>query len=383
MKKIKILHIITSIDNGGAENHLIDLILDQVKIYDIYLIYFKGNNYHANQLKKNNVNLFKINFSNKNIFSFCINFFNVLKIFKKVNPQIVHCHLWISEVYGILFKLFFNNRFSLIITKHLDSLIFEASLGQKRFFSGFYVEKIIIRYVDHLIFISESVKNYFINKFEINKKKYSIVKYGINFKKFTKLNYSKFCNLKKSLAITKNTYVIGCVARHVEQKNLNFLLKAFSKFTNDNSNIETKLIMIGKGNLTSDLKNLAINLGINNKIVWVSHTNNVNLYFKLFNVYCICSKYEGFGLVLLEALAFGLPIVATKSGSFPEIVINNRNGYLVDQNNIDNFSHRIKDSLRLIKTNNFKKKQQNYLNNNFSLKKVFLNTDKIYKLNIK
>jgi glycosyltransferase involved in cell wall biosynthesis len=383
VKKIKILHIITSIDNGGAENHVVDLILDQVKIYDIYLIYFKGNDYHANQLKKNNVIVFKINFLKINFFIFFINFIKVLKIFKKINPQIVHCHLWISEIYGMLLKFFSNNYFSLIITKHLDSLILEASLGQKRFFSGFYIEKIIIRYADHLIFISESVRNYFISKFYINKKKYSIVKYGINSKKFTKLNCNKFYNLKKSLAITKNTYVIGCVARHVEQKNLNFLLKAFAKFTNDNSNIETKLIMIGKGNLTSDLKNLAINLGINNKIVWVSHTNNVNLYFKLFNVYCICSKYEGFGLVLLEALAFGLPIVATKSGSFPEIVINNRNGYLVDQNNIDNFSHRIKDSLRLIKTNNFKKKQQNYLNNNFSLKKVFLNTDKIYKLNIK
>jgi glycosyltransferase EpsD len=189
--------------------------------------------------------------------------------------------------------------------------------------------------------------------------------------------------LKKKLGIKKGTYIVGCVSRHVEQKNLNLLLNAFAKFTNDNSNIETKLILIGKGYLTFDLKNLAINLGINNKIVWVSHTNNINLYFKLFNVFCICSKYEGFGLVLLEALAFGLPIVATKSGSFPEIVINNRNGYLVDRNNIDNFSYRIKDSLRLIKTSNFKEKQQKYLNNNFSLKKVFLDTEKIYKLNIK
>jgi glycosyltransferase involved in cell wall biosynthesis len=382
MKK-KILHIITSIDNGGAENHLIDLILEQVKIYDVYLVYFKGDDYHFNKLKKIKVNVLKINYIKSTFFLFFINFFKLFKFFKKINPQIVHCHLWISEIYGLLLKLFSKNHFSLIITKHLDSLIFEASFGQNKFFNGVYMEKIIIKYSDHLIFISKSVRNYFINKIYINKKKYSIVKYGINSKKFTKLNYNKFYNLKKKLGIKKGTYIVGCVSRHVEQKNLNLLLNAFAKFTNDNSNIETKLILIGKGYLTFDLKNLAINLGINNKIVWVSHTNNINLYFKLFNVFCICSKYEGFGLVLLEALAFGLPIVATKSGSFPEIVINNRNGYLVDRNNIDNFSYRIKDSLRLIKTNNFKEKQQKYLNNNFSLKKVFLNTEKIYKLNIK
>jgi len=118
MKK-KILHIITSIDNGGAENHLAQLILDQVKTYDVYLIYFKGNNYHRKILENNRVRVFKINFFKRNMLLFILNFYKVIKIYKKINPQIVHCHLWISEIYGILLKLIYKKKIALIISKHL------------------------------------------------------------------------------------------------------------------------------------------------------------------------------------------------------------------------------------------------------------------------
>jgi pantothenate kinase len=73
MIKKKILHIITSIDNGGAENHLYDLISQQVKIYDVFLIYFKGSNYHRNNLLQKGVKIFKVNLINKNILLFAIN----------------------------------------------------------------------------------------------------------------------------------------------------------------------------------------------------------------------------------------------------------------------------------------------------------------------
>lgn len=378
--KNKILHIITSIDNGGAENHLKELILSQVNIYSVFLIYFKGNNYHRQDLEKNGVKIFKLNFINKNIFLFILNFFKLVRIYKKINPEIIHCHLWLSEIYGILLKIFFIKKFKLIITKHLDSYIFEASFGRRQFFNGILFEKFIIKYSDHMIFISKSVKNYFLKNIYLGKKKFSVIYYGIDFRKFRKLDLKKSSALSKKVQVYKNTKIIGCVARHVEQKNIDMLIKSYAKFSKDNPQITSKLIIIGRGSLTNNLKTLAGQLMINKKIIWVPYTKQINLYYKIFDVFCLTSKYEGFGLVLLEALAFGLPIVATKSGSIPEIIKNKKNGYLVTQNDINKFSHRIKDCLHLAELSNFKKKQINFLKNNFSLDEVFLKTEKVYKL---
>jgi glycosyltransferase involved in cell wall biosynthesis len=377
MIKKKILHIITSIDNGGAENHLYDLISQQVKIYDVFLIYFKGTNYHRNNLVRNGVKIFKVNFSNKNVLSFVIKFLEVLKIYKKIKPEIVHCHLWISELYGLLLKLLYRKSFFLLITKHLDSFIFEGSFGRNFFLKGIFLEKIIFNFSNHIIFISKSVKNFFLQNINIKRQKYSTIYYGVNFDKFSKFKRKESIHLKKKLNIDNNTFILGCVARHVEQKSLDILLKSFSLFVKRNPKIKIKLIMIGKGHLEKDLKQLAKNLSIYKKIIWIRNTNFIQLYYNIFDIFCLTSKYEGFGLVLLESLASGVPILATKSGAIPEIVKNKINGHLVRHGDIENFSRRIPDTLKL-STNTKFKKYLSYMKNLFSLNKVFLATNKVY-----
>ena len=377
MKK-KILHIITSIDNGGAENHLLDLILKQVNIYDVFLIYFKGNNYHLKKLIKSEVKVFKISFLNLSFIKFITNFFKVVKIYKNVKPDIVHCHLWISEIYGSLLKFFYKN-FFFIITKHLDSYIFEGSYGNNKMLNGIFIEKMIFRYSDHVIFISKAVKKYFLKKIKIDTNKFSIIFYGIDIRQIQDFDRKQIPFLKKKFKIDANQYVIGCVARHVKQKALEVVLKSYSMFNKDNPNISSKLIMIGKGDLTSNLKQLAKSLDINDKIIWIPNVKKINVYYKIINVFCLSSEYEGLGRVLLEAMASGLPIVASDRGGIPEIIKNKKNGYLVRHGDILNFSRRIKDSLKLSRSNNFRANQLKNIKNNYSLDKVFLETNKVYK----
>jgi glycosyltransferase involved in cell wall biosynthesis len=376
--KKKILHIITSIDNGGAENHLYDLISKQVNAYDVFLIYFKGTNYHKNDLILKGVKVFKVNFLNKNFFLFLIKFTSVLKIFKDVKPDIVHCHLWISELCGLLLKLIYGKSFLLIVTKHLDSFFLEGSFGTKNFLRGIFLERIIFFYTNHVIFISREVKKFFLKKIYVNKKKYSVIYYGVNLKKFSKCNYKEKIDLKKKLNIDDKTIIIGCVARHVEQKSLDIVIKSFSQYVQQNPKIKAKLIMIGKGHLESELKRLAKDLNITNKIIWIKYTNKINLYFNIFHIFCLSSKYEGLGLVLLEALASGIPVLATRSGAIPEIIKNKKNGYLVKHGDINNFCKRINDTLKLSKKSSFKENLSN-LKDLFSLERVYVTTNKAYR----
>jgi glycosyltransferase involved in cell wall biosynthesis len=377
MKK-KILHLITSVDNGGAENYLYDLISKQLSAYEVYLIYFKGNDHHRNNLIRKGAKVFRISFYSKNIFLFIINFFKVLKIYNKIQPDIIHCHLWISELYGLFLKLIFQKSFFLVITKHLDSFIFEGSFGFRVFIRGVILEKIIFQHANHIIFISKAVKKFFLKKINISKKKYSIIYYGLDFKRFVKLKYKVRKSLKQKLKISNKTFVLGCIARHVEQKSLDIVIKSFSQFLREKPKIKAKLIMIGKGHLENELRQLSKNLNIDNKIIWIRHTNDVNLYFNIFDIFCLSSKYEGFGLVLLESLASGVPVLATRSGAIPEIIKNKKNGYLVKYGDINNFSKRINDTLELSKKMSFKRDLSN-LKNLFSLNRMSVSTDKVYR----
>jgi glycosyltransferase involved in cell wall biosynthesis len=377
--KKKILHIITSIDNGGAENYLVDLIANQIKIYNVFLIYFKGNNYYSKILKDKGVVLFKINFPNKKIIPFFFNFFKLLTIYNKIKPNIVHSHLWLSEIYGLLLKIIFKNEFKFVISKHLDSYIFEGSFGRNIILSGLFLEKIIFKYSDHIIFISNAVKNYFLKKISVKKKKYTVIYYGIDIKQIQVFDNKKILFLRKKFKIDTNQFVIGCVARHVEQKSLDILLRSYSIFNKNNQNIASKLIMIGRGGLTSNLKKLSKSLEINHKIIWIPYVKEINVYYKIFNVLCLSSKYEGLGRVLLEAMASGLPVVASDRGGIPEIIKNKKNGYIVPHGDILNFSKRIKDSLKLSRSKYFRANQLKNIKNNYTLNKVFLETNKVYK----
>jgi glycosyltransferase involved in cell wall biosynthesis len=109
--------------------------------------------------------------------------------------------LWLSEIYGILLKIFFTKKFKLVISKHLDSYIFEASFGRRKFFNGIFIEKIILKYSDHIIFISKSVKNYFFKNIYLKKKKFSIIHYGINIKNFKKFDLKLLSVLLKKYHI--------------------------------------------------------------------------------------------------------------------------------------------------------------------------------------
>jgi glycosyltransferase involved in cell wall biosynthesis len=373
----KILHIINSIDNGGAENHIYDLVLEQIKFHEVFLIYFKGNNFHRYNLIKKGVKVFKVNFYNKNLFFFLLQFLKVLKIYKIIKPDVVHSHLWIAEIYGLFLKLIYKKSFLLVITKHLDSFIAEGSSGRRNYIKGIFLEKIIFHHANHIIFISKAVKNFFLKKINIRKKKYSTIYYGLNFKKFKKLNNKDKINFKKKLNISNKTIVLGCIARHVEQKSLDIILKSFFLFVKENPKIKAKLIMIGRGHLENELRQLAKNLNIYNKIIWIRNTNNVSLYFNIFDIFCLSSKYEGFGLVLLESLASCVPVLATRVGAIPEIIKNKKNGYLVKYGDIKSFSKRINDALLLSKKIAFKRNLFD-LKKLFSLNRMCVATDKAY-----
>ena len=128
-------------------------------------------------------------------------------------------------------------------------------------------------------------------------------------------------------------FVFGTIARLTKQKNYKILLISFAKICDDHDNV--KLIIVGDGPDKRRIIDSAKKLKIFEKIIWVTHTDDVYRYLSAMDVFILASNYEGFGLVLLEAMQSGIPIIAPNNSSIPEVMGSSYPGLFVTNNSLE------------------------------------------------
>jgi len=121
--------------------------------------------------------------------------------------------------------------------------------------------------------------------------------------------------------------VLGTLARLVPQKGLDHLIDSLPILIK--SEPSTRLLLIGDGPLRSALERKAEDLGVAGAVSFTGHLDRVVEAYRAMDVLVLPSRYEGFGLVLAEAMAMGVPIVATNVVGIKDVVTNSSNGLLV------------------------------------------------------
>ncbi len=364
---MKVLHLISSIDKGGAETQVMHLASMQAKKKNEVLVCFaKGSGYWKNKKKLNFFDLRK----NKNKSNFFFNICNLIKLIKSYKPDIINVHLPYMEI-CLFFSLFFvKKNFKIICTKHLDNNLFDK-LNYDFFLGNFFTKIVSLNYIK-IIAISKAVKKFYLMKKIIsNPNIIEVVYYGLDLKSKPKpLRENK---IKEKYNIQKTTFLIGTVSRLVPQKSLHHLIHSFKIF-NKEYNQNSKLIIVGKGYLKNDLYNYSKKLKVDKDIIWIDFIEDTVEFISQLNVFALSSKYEGLGLVLLEALFARTPIVASSVGAIPEIIKNNFNGKLVSYGNTKNFAKSMND----IKKGGYKKNCYKTLSLKFNDKVMFKKTMNIY-----
>ncbi len=123
---------------------------------------------------------------------------------------------------------------------------------------------------------------------------------------------------RAGLHIPDGTFVFATVARLHRKKNHELLIRAFARMQSDAP--RAVLLLIGDGDLRDSLQTLADQLGVGGRVVFAGFVRDVDQYYNAFDVFILPSKVETFGMVLLEAFAAGLPVIASSVGGIPEIV---------------------------------------------------------------
>lgn len=220
---------------------------------------------------------------------------------------------------------------------------FEHELGFKRKLL-ILLEKITALSAHRVVCISKSVQELGIkNRIFDNLKSLVINKgssNGVNLELFSKSKVSPididFLNKKYNL---ENKFIFGFVGRIIDRKGISELYESFSRLYKDSPNIRLLLVgpleenQIGNKNLINQINN---HVGIIN-IGKVSH-EEVPKYLSLMQVFVLPAYWEGFGNVLIQAAAMGVPVISTYSTGCKDAVKDNFNGELVNIGNIEDLT---------------------------------------------
>jgi glycosyltransferase involved in cell wall biosynthesis len=171
----------------------------------------------------------------------------------------------------------------------------------------------------------------FMKTFKIPKEKIRVIPEGVDLEKFNK-NVDPLPFFKN-----QDDKVILFVGNLHPNKGVHFLIKSFSLLKSKLNNV--KLVIVGEGYLKSFLMNLAKRLNLEKDIIFAGFVKDEDLpkYYASCDIFASASVLEGFGLIFLEAMACGKPIVAFNLASIPEVVGNA--GILVNEINHEKFAN--------------------------------------------
>src|SRR3989344_5399971 len=184
------------------------------------------------------------------------------------------------------------------------------------FFLRDYVFKKIINAADIIVVISDFLKHVAIRN-GVKKEKIQLIPNGVDIKNFSReFNYAELSKLNDDLGIKPDEKVIISASRLTSKNGIDILIEAFSILVNHWQGGRYKLILAGDGPLKEKLSALAKELEVEDRISFLGTVTQEDLprYFAISNVFVRPSRSEGLGSAFLEAMAGGLPVIATPVG---------------------------------------------------------------------
>jgi glycosyltransferase involved in cell wall biosynthesis len=307
--------VINSLKIGGAELLLRNFVIEAKKnnqyVVDVCTLYATNDARSIEEMKKKNVRIWSLNLKNKYTLS---SVGKIKKIIERENYDIVHVHLFPASAFVALSSLFLPNNIRYIFTEH-------STFNRRRTIKIFkIVDGFIYKRYSKIICSSKQVQNSLIKWIPKNKEKTEVIHNG------TPIHSKSYSHqlIKK--------YDILFVGRLVHQKGIRFLLEAISILQNKYKKY-VKAAVVGGGPLEKELKKLCEELKINDSVEFLGIRRDIDQLMKSSKLFVLPSCWEGFGIVLIEAMKNRLPIVATNIGGIPEIITDGNEGILIPKAN--------------------------------------------------
>ena len=209
--------------------------------------------------------------------------------------------------------------------------------------SSFFVDRMVGRFVDRYIAVSEANAQYLIHDKRLPAKKISVIYPGSDLRKFSPAHRAPN-GLAESAGIQSGDSVIVFVGRLEPQKGHRVLLDAMPAIREVFPRV--KLICAGEGSLRVELEQKTRELRLEDAVRFVGYPSDVRDWLALATMTVLPSFYEGLPVTPIESLASGKPVVATSVDGTPEVVVNEKTGLIVPPNDPARLSEAICRMLR-------------------------------------
>jgi len=372
-KKHNILLYIETSGPGGAETVLLDIArnVDRNQFNPIVVIH-KSKWLHK-QLLEHNIDTKIITSNRAWDLSFLV---KLVKYSRQFKIDLIHSHLFGANLYSCLAGLIL--KIPVITTFHNE--LFLAG-GSERYIS---LKNLLIRKLSSkMVFVADYMKRDYLNTAKYSPKKMLTIYNGIDLDKLnTDADISDF---RKELGLQDNDLLVGHVANLRPPKGHRYLIETAGKVCKIFPKI--KFLLIGEegdGKIKREIEELIAELGLNENIKLLGFREDVHRLLHLIDIFVLSSISEGLPLSVVEAMAASKPIVATDVGGLSEIVVNDRNGYLVKAKNPSALAEKISV---LIKNKELRidmgKAGRKIVEEKFSLKTMIDNYQNLYEKLIK
>jgi len=243
--------------------------------------------------------------------------------------DILHVHYAIPHAYaGYMAKKMLKEdgyNIKMMTTLHGTDI---TLVGSHSFYKG--AVNFSINKSDAVTSVSQSLKDDTLRIFDI-KKEINVIP---NFIDFENLNDSNE-DCKRHTMANEDEFLITHVSNLRPVKRIQDVIKVFAKILNSK---KAKLIIIGDGPERDKAVNLAIDLGVRDKVIFMGKSDDIERILCFSDLFILPSEKESFGLAALEAMAHRVPIISTNTGGLPEVNIQGKSGYLSDVGDIEDMA---------------------------------------------
>lgn len=192
--------------------------------------------------------------------------------------------------------------------------------------------------VSKYICVSESAQKVLMRRNKINKGKAVIIKNGIDLSKFNNPKDKNEIIKALNMNIAEEDFIVCCIGNFRKAKGQDILLEACNKLKDYK---DIKYIFVGDGELRKEYEKIICNFAIEEKVIMLGVREDIEDIIKTFDIMVVPSRWEGFGLVVLEAMASHIPVVASKVDGLLELIQDGFNGMLFEKENSEDLSHKI------------------------------------------
>jgi sugar transferase (PEP-CTERM/EpsH1 system associated) len=328
----QILHVVHSLEVGGLENGLINLLnrLDPERFKQTVCCLTRAGKF-AERIQASGVEIIELNLPAE---AFRFPLLRLVQLFRKLAPDIVHTRGW--PTVDAVFAAWLARVPHIVHGEHGREHSDAAGNNWKRN----QIRRLIGYIVDRYVVVCDFFRPWLRESCGVGDDRIIYIPNGVDTKKFysfdsvaagqfqqTGVEQQAPFNLRDELGLAPDTLLLGSVGRLDPVKDFPTLLRAFRQVRHDFP--KANLVIVGDGPIRSDLARLTGDLGLQDSVKWLGESADVPAILRCCDLFVQTSIFEGMSNTILEAMASGLPIIATDTGGNPELVHSGKNGTLI------------------------------------------------------